>query len=84
MAHALVWPRYRALASSVLFFVLNMIGLGLGPLTVGAISDALAPSMGVNSIRWAIMSTALAAFVGAALYFNAARYVRDDLQHVDS
>lgn len=84
MAHALVGPRYRALASSVLFFVLNMIGLGLGPLTVGAISDALAPSMGVNSIRWAIMSTALAAFVGAALYFNAARYVREDLQHVDS
>lgn len=80
MAHALVGPRYRALASSVLFFVLNMIGLGLGPLTVGAISDALAPSMGVNSIRWAIMSTAVAAFIGAALYFNAARYVRDDLQ----
>ncbi len=80
MAHALVGPRYRALSSSVLFFVLNMIGLGLGPLTVGAISDALAPTMGVNSIRWAIMTTALAAFLGAGLYFNAARYVRDDLQ----
>jgi len=80
MAHALVGPRYRALASSVLFFVLNIIGLGLGPLTVGAISDALAPSMGIDSIRWAIMSTAVAAFVGAAFYFNAARYVRDDLR----
>ena len=80
MAHALVGPRYRALSSSVLFFVLNIIGLGLGPLTVGAISDALAPSTGVDSIRWAIMSTALAAFVGAALYFNAARYLRHDLK----
>lgn len=79
-AHALVGPRYRALSSAVLFFVLNIIGLGLGPLTVGAISDALAPSLGVNSIRWAIMSTALAAFVGAGLYLNAARYVRDDLR----
>jgi MFS family permease len=83
MAHALVGPRYRALSSSVLFFILNMIGLGLGPLTVGAISDALAPSMGVNSIRWAIMSTALAAFLGAALYFNAARHIRNDLQAKD-
>ena len=83
MAHALVGPRYRALASSVLFFVLNMIGLGLGPLTVGAVSDALAPSMGINSIRWAIMSTALAAFVGAGLYFIAARHVRSDLQRAD-
>ncbi|MGB5490123.1 MAG: MFS transporter [Woeseiaceae bacterium] len=83
MAHALVGPRYRALSSSVLFFVLNIIGLGFGPLTVGAISDALAPSMGVDSIRWAIMSTAMAAFIGAALYFNAARYVRADLQVVE-
>ena len=30
------------------------------------------------------LPAALAAFVGAALYFNAARYVREDLQHVDS
>ena len=80
MAHALVGPRYRALSSSVLFFILNIIGLGLGPLTVGAISDALAPTMGVNSIRWAIMSTALAAFIGAGLYFIAARHLRSDLQ----
>ena len=82
MAHALVGPRYRALSSSVLFFVLNIIGLGLGPLTVGAVSDALMPSLGADSIRWAIMSTAVAAFIGAGFYFNAARYVRDDLRSV--
>lgn len=80
MAHALVGPRYRALSSSVLFFVLNIIGLGLGPLTVGAISDALAPVIGVESIRWAIMSAAVAAFLSAAFYLNAARYVRRDLR----
>jgi len=80
MAHALVGPRYRALSSSVLFFVLNIIGLGLGPLTVGAISDALAPVVGVESIRWAIMSAAVAAFLSAAFYLNAARYVRRDLR----
>ena len=83
MAHALVGPRYRALASSIVFFVLNMIGLGLGPVTVGTISDALAPSLGVESIRWAIMSTALAGFVGAAFYLSAARYVRHDLRGWD-
>ncbi|MGI9247993.1 MAG: spinster family MFS transporter [Woeseiaceae bacterium] len=80
MAHALVGPRYRALSSSVLFFVLNIIGLGLGPLTVGTISDALAPTFGVESIRWAIMSSAVAAFLSAGFYFNAARYVRSDLR----
>jgi MFS family permease len=80
MAHALVGPRYRALSSSVLFFVLNIIGLGFGPLTVGTISDALAPSIGVESIRWAIMSTTIAAMIGGGFYLNAARYVKDDLQ----
>lgn len=82
MAHALVGPRYRALSSSVLFFVLNIIGLGLGPLTVGAVSDALAPSLGIESIRWAIMSTSIAAFIGGGLYLNAARYVSDDLRRI--
>lgn len=80
MAHALVGPRYRALASSLLFFVLNLIGLGLGPLTVGAVSDALAPTFGVESIRWAIMTTGVVAALGGVLYFAAARHVGNDLR----
>ena len=80
MAHALVGPRYRALASSLLFFVLNMIGLGLGPLTVGIVSDQLAPSLGVESIRWAIMTTSIAAIAGGSLYLVATRYVKEDLE----
>jgi MFS family permease len=79
MAHALVGPRYRALASSLLFFVLNMIGLGLGPLTVGTVSDLLAPSLGLESIRWAIMTTSVAAVAGGSLYLVAARHVSEDL-----
>ena len=79
MAHALVGPRYRALSSSLLFFVLNMIGLGLGPLTVGSVSDLLAPSLGVESIRWAIMTTSVVAVAGGVLYLLAARYVSEDL-----
>jgi len=80
VAHALVGPHYRALASALVYFVLNIIGLGLGPFTVGAISDALAPTLGVESIRWAIMSTSVVAVAGAGLYLLAARYVRDDLR----
>ncbi len=79
-AHALVGPHYRALSSAVVYFVLNIIGLGLGPLAVGTVSDALAPSIGVESIRWAMMTTAVAAAVGAWLYFLAARNVRADLE----
>ena len=41
MTHGIVSLRMRALASSILFFVLNLIGLGLGPLFTGMLSDAL-------------------------------------------
>jgi MFS family permease len=80
MGQALVAPSYRAFASAMIYFVLNIIGLGLGPLAVGAVSDALAPSMGVESIRWAIMITSIAGLTGSALYFLAAKFVREDLQ----
>ena len=40
--HSLVSPGMRAMASAILYFVLNIIGLGLGPLTVGILSDAFA------------------------------------------
>jgi hypothetical protein len=33
--HALVPPAMRALTSAILFFVLNLIGLGMGPLVAG-------------------------------------------------
>lgn len=49
-------------------------------MTVGAVGDAIMLSMGVNPIRWAIRSAALAAFIGIAVYFIAARYFRDDLE----
>ena len=79
-AHALVGPRYRALASSIVFFVLNIIGLGLGPVTVGTVSDLLEPVAGVESIRWAIMTTGFAAMIGGLLYFRAAAHVKEDLE----
>ena len=43
--HNLVSPGMRAMASAILYFVLNIIGLGLGPLTVGILSDAFAGAL---------------------------------------
>ena len=39
VSHNLVNGRMRAMTSAVLFFVLNLIGLGLGPVIVGFLSD---------------------------------------------
>lgn len=49
----------RATVSGILLFILNLIGLGFGPLAVGAVSDLLTPMFGNDSLRYALMSTAL-------------------------
>lgn len=42
VVHGMVAPRMRASATALLFLIMNLIGLGLGPLAVGALSDVLA------------------------------------------
>ena len=43
MCQTIVSPSMRAVASAILFFILNMIGLGLGPVLVGVLSDLYLP-----------------------------------------
>src|SRR5260221_5814633 len=38
-AQSVVPQKYRATTAAILLFVLNMIGLGFGPMSVGALSD---------------------------------------------
>ena len=78
--HALVAPRMRALASAVLFFIINLIGLGLGPTLVGVVSDALQASYGADSLRYAIVATFFVNVWSALHYWIAARHLRDDLE----
>ena len=79
--HGLVGLRMRALASAILFFILNIIGLGAGPSSVGLLSDLLNPAYGVESLRYALLILVPLALVWSGFhYVMAARYVREDLQ----
>jgi predicted MFS family arabinose efflux permease len=49
----------RATVSAIMLFVLNLIGLGFGPLLVGAVSDALNPVFGQESLRYSLTAMAL-------------------------
>ena len=70
----------RAQAAAVLLLVLNLIGLGLGPQFVGLLSDWLAPSTGVESIRWSLLATIVVGALWSAVhYFRAAATLRADL-----
>jgi len=70
----------RAMASAILFFILNFIGLGLGPLVVGMLSDFLAPSYGSESLRYALGIVAFVNLVSATFFILAARKLLDDLR----
>jgi len=73
VAHSLVPASMRALTSAVFFLVINLIGLGFGPLIVGMISDYLAPSLGVESLRWAMSIVLIIGIASAALFFITAK-----------
>ena len=78
----LVPLRMRATAAAILLFVLNMIGLGLGPQTVGILSDLLRPSLGADSLRWALLSTLITGLAGAYCYWQASRTLQKDVARV--
>ncbi len=80
VAHSLVPASMRSLTSAILFFVLNLIGLGFGPLVVGMVSDLLAPSLGVESLRWAMSIILIVSVASTALFFVAAKKLVIDLK----
>ena len=59
----------RALGMSFVLLVTTMVGLALGPLLVGLLSDLLAPTYGVKSLNYSLMSVCGAAAVIAALCY---------------
>lgn len=77
----LVPPHRRAIAVSVYMLIFNLIGLGLGPLAVGILSDLYIPSLGDESLRWAMITVLLVSFGGVTAYYMASRSVVADVQH---
>lgn len=70
-------PDGRAVASSAVLLMINLLGLGLAPLVVGAISDFLAHREVARSLRAAVTLCVVCAYAWAALhFFLAARWTR--------
>ncbi len=83
MTHGIVSLRMRAVASSILFFVLNLIGLGLGPLLTGIISDLLRfqSGLGDESLRYALIIVVLVYVWSTFHYVMGARTLVHDLDN---
>jgi hypothetical protein len=70
----------RAMASAILYFVLNLIGLGLGPLTVGILSDFYAEPFGDDNLRYAMASVLSIGFLGVYFLWMGTRSLNRDLE----
>lgn len=79
MIQSLVPLRMRAQAAALLLFTLNIIGFGMGPWLVGLESDLLRPMLGDESIRWAMMSTAITWLIAAWCFWMASRNLKREL-----
>jgi predicted MFS family arabinose efflux permease len=78
--HGLVGMRMRAMASAIFFFILNIIGLGAGPWTVGMLSDYLSASQGTESLRYAMLYLLpVVSFWSLTHFYLAAKTLREDL-----
>ncbi|NNE61984.1 MAG: MFS transporter [Woeseia sp.] len=74
----LVTPNMRATASAIFLFINNLIGIGLGNLVIGALSDGLQERFGDESLRYAILSGTAFYISAAVLLFIAAKNLEND------
>jgi MFS family permease len=79
MVQSLVEPPMRATAAALLLLVINLVGLGVGPLAVGLLSDALLTDFGPDSLRIALLVVPPFCIWAAYHYYCAARTIAADL-----
>ena len=76
----LVRREARAVAASMVVFGQNLIGLGLGPLLFGILSDALQPVAGTDSVRWVLYGAAWLGLIPAFFFWRASLRLNDELK----
>jgi len=73
LGSGMVSHRNRALASTLMLFAFGLIGSALAPFMVGAVSDALSPSYGAESLRYALATMLVTPPLATVLLFVAYR-----------
>ena len=84
-AQSVVALRMRAMASALCLFIINIVGLALGPPLVGRLSDWLAADFGDESLRYSLLACAVIIMPWAAVHFwLASRHVNADLARANA
>lgn len=72
----------RATAGAITIFFTSAVGIGLGPFCVGLLSDALAPALAHESLRYALLVPVALHPVLAFAAYGAAKHLPGDLAAV--
>jgi len=83
MIQTLVPERMRAVSIALVYLSANLIGMGLGPLATGALSDALRPLFGEESLRYALVILCPGYLWAGWHYWHASKTVTRDVQAVE-
>ena len=70
----------RAVASAILMFFINLIGLGLGPQIVGIMNDVLASSFGTHSIRYSLTIVGVTNILAGIHFLIASKHLKKDME----
>jgi MFS family permease len=75
----LVPDRMRATVLMIVSLLANIIGIGIGPLIVGGVSDLLTPKFGPDGLRYAMMLGAVGWVCASYFFFKASRTIDQDI-----
>jgi predicted MFS family arabinose efflux permease len=78
----LVPDEMRATSIAVVMLLAHVIGMGIGPLLVGILSDLLAPLLGAGALRYAMLSMSFVALWASYHFWQAGHTVGADLAAV--
>ena len=79
LLQGLVKLRMRAMVVAIFLLATNLVGVGLGPLAIGLISDLLSARLGSESLRYALLPIPFLTLWAALHLVLAARTQREDL-----
>jgi MFS family permease len=74
----LVAPHMRATAAAIYLFIINLIGLGIGTVLIGALSDALTLQFGTEALRYSLAVGTVFYLIAAILFLIASRFLPKD------
>jgi len=78
--HAVCGSPRRAMAVAIMFFFANLIGLGLGPVISGALSDAFSSTYGPVGLRYALMLMMALSLPAAWFFYLCGRSLPQDAE----